>query len=423
MSALRLPVSVVSVVVGALVAGVTVTPAEAGTYIAYTAPAYQGVVTVSNYSGASVTLYVEGQAPRALAANQTARVSVAAGQPRVRATYRQFGAEYTLQSTRVNVYPGRSSYLALSPDTQARLLVRNLYPQSATVMVNGRSMAALSGGESRVLTVPVGPVDLQLVDGGRTLQSTRMNLTPMTEPAWTVQPPPTGDLVVLNPLPIPVLVSADRGGAQQVAPGGRVELRAIPAGPYHVTVRRLTGEVIDDEVATIRGGQDNFLRVDPPTTGLVDVTSQHWIPVMVRLDGKLLTTILPNQESRVTVPLGWHDLQIVDVQAHVLVDRWVEVDPFEIETVRTGVPLPPRTGPVATVTGSHGRPDGDGYDDGCEHHDGHDDHHGYDDNRDGRYDRTDASWTEGDSGEDDGDVVGVAWPDGTYTSSTRPAGR
>lgn len=293
------------------------------------APALAGTLAVSNFAGGRVTLRVEGMAPRSLAPGETLTFGVGVGERQVVASYVQFGVEHILQTDRVVIGPGRSAYVALRAETTARVLVNNGFDESAELLLDGRSRGTLRPGETRILDTRTGTAQLALVTRGRTLAATRINLVAFAEPSWRPEAPPVGDLVVQNPLPIPVELVCDRGLVRTVAPYGRTVYEDVPVGTFHLTARRLTGERIDDEVAIIRRNGDTAWRIDAPTRGLVELDSDHFLAVRVRVDGRTVATLAADEERRLELALGFHRLEVADDRGRVILDTWVDVDPFD----------------------------------------------------------------------------------------------
>lgn len=212
-----------------------VTPALAYDGHAYAygqrAPAPTGVVQVVNRSGTTVTVTVDGQAPRMLGPNQVASLSVLAGEVRVRATFRLFGQELPLETVRTYVTPGRTTSAMLVAPTTARVLVSNSSPVLASVRADGREVATLVPGQERLLTLPARATTIALYADGHLVRTQRLEMRPFDEPRLRVEMPTRGDLVVQNPLPIPIQLVCDRGLVRTLEPYGRTEYEISPSGP------------------------------------------------------------------------------------------------------------------------------------------------------------------------------------------------
>lgn len=301
-------------------------------------PVPTGTLVVTNRAPVPVTVRVAERETRTLGPYATQVFTVPSGEPRVRATFTQFGMERVLEDRRVYVPPYRTTQVDVAPERTARVLVTNANPEPAELIVDGRTFDGFRPFEEEVVSLPAGWHELALrsaVDG-RTLGRTRMDVKVMTEPRWRVEAPRNADVVVVNPLPIPVELVGDQGQRRSLPPGGRTVYEEVPFGTLHLTARRLTGERIDDEYVQVRTAVDLTWRIDPPRTGLVTLDSDHWMPVTVRVDGRTVATLNADQELRVELPLGWQRVEVRDVQGRFVSDTWVEVEPYELERVRFG---------------------------------------------------------------------------------------
>lgn len=309
-------------------------PAQPG----YHVPVHTGTLTVANNSGGRVNLQVDGQVSRSLAPWQTLSLPLPAGDNRLRVTYTQFGQERLLQSDRVFITPARTSYVTVRSETTARVMVKNGFNVPGYVSVNGKFAAALRPGESRVLSAPIGSATITLAANGATLASTRMTLAAFTEPSFVAEPPPVGDLMVHNPLPIPVELVCDRGMVRTLPAYGRTEYEDIPVGTFHLTARRLSGQRIDEEFATIRRDADLTWRIAPPQTGLVALDSDAPLQVRVRIDDRAVATLSPDENRVIEAELGWHHLDVRDAQGRLVLDTWIDVEPYDVTALSFGQP-------------------------------------------------------------------------------------
>jgi hypothetical protein len=348
-----------------------------------------GRVFVFNQSGGTVTVAVSGQSGRTLAPWQTGELRARPGEVAVRATYQQFGAERTLQSDRVYVAPGRAVAVTLAPEDTARLLVTNQTRFEATLLVDGKpSGASFLPGEARVVATRLGAVDFAMTGGGRTLERARLTMRAFEEPRWVVDPPPTGDLLVLNPLPIPIQLVCDKGLVRTVAAHGQATYADLPPGAFRLTARRAaTGEFVDAESSAIRAGATSTWRVDVPRTGFVSLDSDHFLGTEVLLDGKRLAVLAPEGAARVEATVGWHEVTVRDDRGRVVLSTWVEVEPFDVARLAFGTPAHVPAYDRDSRDGRYDRRDRDGQvDDASEHGDrdrDHDHDHDHDHGRGG----------------------------------------
>lgn len=354
-----------------------------------------GRVVVQNNAGVDVWVKLPDRSAQLLPVGRRLVADVAAGDAVVKASYMAFNTRILLERDRLNVAPGGVYTVVLRPEDEARVLVTNATPIEADLMIGANVMAHLLPGAQTIIATRPGLTSMSLVANGRALASTRMDLRPYTEPVWTVNRPATAQLVVTNPLPMPIRVAADGRGSRVVDAFQRTVFDDLPIGMVRVTATRLSGERVDDDVFDLRYGSTASWRVDAPITGLVRVDSEHGRTVWVGLDGWNMGSVAPWGEAVVEVPVGWQRLIVTDDRGFRVEDDWVEVRPYEIVTMRAAIGGPQRPS----------RPPWDGYaandprrpaphDNGWhgEHHDGdgchgdHHDDHGYGDHEDDRYD-------------------------------------
>ena len=299
-------------------------------------PPPEGEVIVTNRSGGTVTVALTGQPGVPLAPWTTAVLHGPMGESTVRATYVQLGSTRTLQSDHVHLDPRRDAFVMLQAEDEARVLVTNDLPFEAELFANDQYRARLAPGASRVLTVPVGMVDLVVSANGRTLDRTSMRVAPFADHRWIVEPR-EGDLVVVNPLPIPIELVAARGSVRTVPAGGRVVYEDVPAGSFSLTARRVTDERIDSGSFEIRPGRTTEWRIDAPSRGLVAIDNEHWLATRVTIDGQLVRTLTPDADARIELALGWHRFEVRDERGHVLTDTWIEVEPYDVARLDFGI--------------------------------------------------------------------------------------
>lgn len=333
-----IPLSVLLALSAGLAPGASAHPGE--TYSPAPAfaptPGWYGRITVTNTAGGPVTLSIEGLPARKLATWETATLAVPPGQRRVKVAYVQFGVEHVLENRRLDVQPTSSAYFSVRAERNARVLVRNNYDLSGAVRINGRDVALLAPHEARVLTTTAGNVFLEMTVGNRVVDQKQLNLVPFAEPTWTVDPPRVADLVVSNPLPIPVVLTCDRGLVRTLGPRSQTVYDDVPLGTFHLTARRVTGEYVDDATSAIRYDVANVWRVDAPATGLVNLDNNNPIPSRVLVDGTQRASLAPGVDSRLALPLGWHEIAVIDMQNRRVLDNWVEVRPYDTTELRFG---------------------------------------------------------------------------------------
>ncbi|MSP55282.1 MAG: hypothetical protein EXR69_06730 [Myxococcales bacterium] len=308
---------------------------------------------------------VDGQA-LTVAPGRTTGFQTLAGDVSVRATYRQFGTDRVLVSRQVAVPAGRSASVVLVPPSTSLVRVQNEADRSADLMVDGRVVASLAAYQSRLVTLPVGYHDLAMASGAWTIDHERVDVRAFSEIAFVAQMPRVNDVAVFNPLPITVRVVTDSGQTRTLEPRTQTLFASVPIGSFHARAVRLTGELVDELYGTVRPDVDLSLRVDSPSTGLVDVTSHTRSVLTVEIDDRTRRSLTAASTTTLELSLGMHHVEIVDDRGHRVLDTWVAVDPYATQRVYA-VPPERRTSSrededrwaeAADSTGASG----------CEHH-------------------------------------------------------
>ncbi|MFZ5481476.1 MAG: hypothetical protein ACOZNI_32240 [Myxococcota bacterium] len=301
-------------------------------------PPPEGRVVVENRSGGTVSVSIAGRAPMRLQPWAEATLYAPAGEATVRATYDQFGASRLLESERVHVDPSRTRRVVIDPEDQARVLVTNDTPWPATLEVNDRYHSRLDPFEHRVVTVPVGRVELELVADGREIEEKWLDARPFVEHRWTVRREATGTFVAVNPFGVRVEFVDARGAVRTAEPYARVVYAELPAGSFRVTARRVTDEPIDSEYVTITPGRTIEWRPEPPREGLVSVDNHQDRAVRLVVDGETVRTLRGEEDVRLSLDLGWHRVAARDDAGRLLLDTWIEVEPFDVARVSLDAP-------------------------------------------------------------------------------------
>lgn len=299
-------------------------------------PPPEGAVQVVNTSGATVTVSVTGGAPTTLGNGRTATLYGPVGETWLKATYVQFGATRTLETERVHLSRNHRQVVVLEPEDQARVQVVNTSGLAGELRIDGRSFGLFKPGQRRVLTLETGPAALAFVADGRLVDETRLELRAYVEPTWTVEPLPYGDLVVHNPLPIPIELVCPKGLVRTVQPYGTTTYDEVRAGPFSLTARRVTDEPIDRVSVDVQAGRAVTWTVDPPSQGFLVVESEHWTNARVYVDGRLVRTLPPGAEVRLTLDVGVHEIAVRDDMARPVYARRVEVEPYDVAAIEFG---------------------------------------------------------------------------------------
>lgn len=295
-----------------------------------------GTVEVMNRTGVPITVSVESGSTRVLTAWETARFRAVEGERTVVATYTQFGKSQTLFATDVRVRDHRSVRLDARPPAAGKVRVINDTGVMATVFANGHEVAELAPRASRILTVPLGYNDMKMVAEGLTIESERLVVNPFGEDTVVGRAPRFADLVVSNPLPFAVQVELERGATRRVPAYGSVVFDDVAVGRTDVTVSRLGGQLVDRDSVDVDPFHGARMRVDLPTTGLVKLESADDDMLRVTLDGRLVATLAPFQETTLLLPRGPGYLEVRELDGTLVMRTIVEVDPLRERDVSFG---------------------------------------------------------------------------------------
>ncbi len=316
---------------------------------------HHATALVHNNSGTTLTLFIDHLPAFTTAPNERLVLALSPGDHLIRAGYDQFGSKQVYFAERLTVVPGRAATTIVPAETTARIAIQNPEKTGATLLVDGVSAGRLEAGATRIQSLPVGPHAMALVfDDGRQDHET-LSLQPYIEQSWIANPPPpTGTLVVQNPLPIPIELVCSRGGIRTVPAYGSTRYEHLVAGNFALTARRITDELIDQEAPRVIAGRTRTWRVDPPTTGLIHVDNDLGIPSVVDVDGKPRLSLAAEQDRTLLVDLGWHLMRVRDARGRVVQERWVEVQPYDSSALHYGHDSRPGTAValVATSSGS-----------------------------------------------------------------------
>jgi len=306
-------------------------------------PTEYGTVYVTNQTGAAMFVTVDGQA-MPVASGRTQVFQARAGEVGVRATYREFGADRVLTSREVYVRSSRPASVVLTPPSVGLVRVENQSDRTASVLIDGQLVASLQPYQARILSTPVGCHDMAMVAGSWTIDRERIDVRAFAEPNFIAQMPRVNDLVVVNPLPIPIQLVTDRGQVRTLEPRAQLVFDDVAVGTFHVSARRLTGERVDDINASIRPDMVTTWRVDPPSSGLVDIRNEEPVPTRLIVDGRMIRSLGADQDTRVELGVGQHQVQLLDDRGMRLLDTWVTVDPYDIGRIYAAAPQVGRNG-------------------------------------------------------------------------------
>ncbi len=314
-----------------------------------------GRLSLVNQSGGSVMVSVAGQPAVPLAPMASLQTAAPAGTADVKVTYQQFGRTWTLGTFRPEIRPDRPATVLIPPERTARVQIANRAGRPLTLYVNDRPLLDLRADEVRIISQSAGTAALSLRLGREVnspvVAAATLDLRPFAEHTLTAEAPKTADLIVQNPFPMPIEVVCDRGIVRTIAPMSSITYAAIPTGTFHLTARRITDEYIDDMQIPVLPWTANTWAADPPDKGLLTLDNNHPGAVRVYVDGRSSASIAPDQERRLNLPIGWHQITVRDDNGRTLQDRWVEVTAFDLGVLAFGrsypMPVPVQAVPVA----------------------------------------------------------------------------
>lgn len=296
-----------------------------------------GTVYVTNRASAAATVVVDGVS-YVLPSGRTEAYRAHVGDVQVVASVRVFGQARVLANRTVYVRADAAASVSVVNPTTALVKVENESDRAAELRVDGRYVASFAPDQTRVVSVPVGAHELAMVSGGWTFDRARMSFAPCGEAVFEAELPRVNDLYVVNPLPIPVEVRGDRGTVAVIDAYGQTVLRSLAVGGFHYAVTRLSGERVDELYGTIRPEGASTVRVDAPTTGLVDLHNDAPFVARVEVDGRVVRVLGSEDDARLELALGGHHIEVTDDRGRKILDRYIEVEPFDTERLVARIP-------------------------------------------------------------------------------------
>lgn len=290
-----------------------------------------GRISVSNDRGETILVQVDRHDQGQVAARSRTVLSVHPGRHEV--VLRSRSGQVLLRTVE-DVRPGGSSSVRLAA-IEAPLRVLNPLDRTVRVMVDGEPRATLLPYASRSLTLELGRHSLALVLDGRSIVSEGVAVTTDRQQTWAPRPAMIGDLVVNNPLPIPVTLTCSRGLSRTLPAHGTTTYGGLSQGSFALTVRRAGGgELLGQLRPSVRAFDTVAVAVQPPTTGILAVTSQQRRGIArVYVDGRFLTSIGPASTERLELSPGQHEVVIRHGEGQVLDRRTVRIDRYDVAAI------------------------------------------------------------------------------------------
>lgn len=320
-----------------------------------------GVVLVQNTTAQPITVSLGGVAVRTLSAYSTETLLAPVGDAELRATVQLYGRSFELLERRVRISERRTGFVQVEAPTVGRVKVVNDTGVPATAFVNGREVAELGVGASKIVTVPLGKDEITMVANGVQVAERCVTARPFTETSVVGEAPRFASVVVSNPLPIPVAVRVDGFAEREVPARGSVSFAGVPVGGVTVTTERVAGGRLDTDRAYVSPWSGAFLVVEPPRTGFVRLDSHDDDMVQVFVDGRFLTTVAPRGSFVAELPVGDAAVSVTRLDGRPVEFERIQVDPYRTLEVDFG----------RYEDGQHRR--------GEERHDGHDGRDRHDD--------------------------------------------
>lgn len=236
------------------------------------------------------------------------------------------------------------------PSTAA-LVVVNDTGRPLDISIDGRSWATVYG-RSETIGLPPGNHRVVAAVDGRMLDAWSDVFHPRSSRTWRVGAPAFGEVVVRNPLPIPVQVTAWNGATQVVGPRGEVMFTGLPVGGMSFQVTRMSGLPLDGFSVNVDPWAVSSARVEAPRLGVVWLESRDGRDLAVYVDGRYSGRLGARSSLALEVDPGRHRVDIVDDggrYSHTVESMTVDVDRYQEARLDVRGAPPPAPG------GRHGQ--------------------------------------------------------------------
>lgn len=193
----------------------------------------------------------------------------------------------------------------------ASLVVVNDTGRPLDISVDGRAWATV-WGRSEAIGLPPGNHQIVASVDGRHVDAWSEVFHPRSSRTWRVSAPAFGEVVVSNPLPIPVQVTAWSGATQVVGPRGEVMFTGLPVGGMSFQVTRMSGLPLDGLSVNVDPWAVSSVRVEAPRLGVVWLESRDGRDLAVYVDGRYSGRLAARSALALEVDPGRHRVDLVD---------------------------------------------------------------------------------------------------------------
>jgi len=212
-------------------------------------PAYEGKLAVTNSTGFSGRLYVDGVDRGAIEAG-TQRTLILPPCSGARVEIR--GPNYTLDSKTVSLISGKTTRFNASAPTLADVSIRNPLTVAVTVTVGQRgSITVMPGRKVTLSKVPVGDAVVTVrLESGRIIETARVDVRPYAGGRIVIEGPSAAAVAVHNIGRADARVWIDGSLVSRVDAYGD-ELLDLPVGDHRVIVRDASGDTLLNQSFTV----------------------------------------------------------------------------------------------------------------------------------------------------------------------------
>lgn len=278
----------------------------------------------------AATLVVDGRSVGQIPAESSRDFSLEPGSRSVR-LYVDRG-QPVVKETLV-LHPGEREALRVPP-WEGRLEVRNRTGRDGRLFLDGQDQGPLLAGAERRLVREPGTVLVELRDGVRLLDEGRSSVQPGLLTVFVAEQAPVAELLVSNPLPIPVLVGLGDRAPLVLQPGERRRVEGLAPGTLRVDIERLDGREIRSLSLRLEPWEPTVLQVPVPGDGLLRLVNRGETPVEVLLDGRVLAYLGAGRDQTLGLPTGRQRLVLREVRTGRVLGAEVLVEPFDTASLR-----------------------------------------------------------------------------------------